>query len=539
MNDLQEKVRDKLINFYKILSNNYKGKQYISLQKKYHLHKSSETFHLFKFESGLWTFNKEVWTQFVTYNKIDINEVLYWILLPPICTQNPNTSVRDLLIKTIFASKELHQQEDSSQAYVEISCCTKINEIQKKFGLNRIINKNEKIAFIQIRYSPSLENNRAIENMQAALTLISDYIILIYDEINLNDSAKLINNSINKAKLNSYFKQKKIGLMQLFVNIQINFDREEKKINHNPEFQSSFNDMINNDKEVFNIFKKIYKKQRIKMQMIDIIDFETYNIFLETIINFCQNNTSIQNIVKKQFAFFSKVHCINESKDDSNFASILDYIIKIEKIQSSLPILHFDPNKKNNPIIFNEKLYNQFLSSNNIDKKSKSLNVIVFIYSNPKDMNLISKVISEVSINDANSKDELLAQIKYCGILKNIGQFYHLVNNINHLAFISITTPKKRKNYFNFLLFVSSIVNECNVVITIANKSSLKKQLFYFNKLKNIIDYLNINNKQDEKEYIQQFFVVNGTSINENETKEISKNLIVNQNNYLILFINA
>lgn len=154
-------------------------------------------------------------------------------------------------------------------------------------------------------------------------------------------------------------------------------------------------------------------------------------------------------------------------------------------------------------------------------------------------MNFINKTISEVSINDSNSEDDILAQIKYCGKVINIKKNFNTNSQIkseilaNTLAFISIKAPKNKKNSLNFLHFTTNIAVHCKNVIIVSNKSSFKRQFGYFKKLKNILDFLNL--QKDVNSLCQYNFVTNITSVHQNDTKEISKQLFLSKTDNLLL----
>lgn len=76
----------------------------------------------------------------------------------------------------------------------------------------------------------------------------------------------------------------------------------------------------------------------------------------------------------------------------------------------------------------------------------------------------------------------------------------------------------------NFLQFATSIAFHCQSVIVVSNKSSINKQISYFSKLKNLIDFINIQRK-NENEFCKIDFIINGTfdTFEQNEIQEIKK----------------
>lgn len=179
-----------------------------------------------------------------------------------------------------------------------------------------------------------------------------------------------------------------------------------------------------------------------------------------------------------------------------SFISALDNELILNTKNYIKPLLKFDPENRNFEINFNKSIWDDFITSNQID--DTCLYLILFSFSDPRDVYKISKVISTTSLTEIYSSKGLQAQIGYCGLIDSFADHNYDSKDKSqkyHLVFINVQNSLENINKSDLLFFETVIASRCNIIITILNEQYIKDQLIHTEKMMNLLEIYNETNE--------------------------------------------
>lgn len=449
--------------------------------------KTLKSYHIFQYDYNMWKFKPDIWKLFITDNQLKEDDILYWVLLTPSCITDDDIETDKIyqLAKTISMSKKI-QANLTQSMFVEIMYIGNLKDIRNDFKLNTIASQNEKMAFIQLRYTSSYKGKNIINNMQSILSLQANYILATYPIISLNDSFLLINNSIHQAYQSFYFNNRHIGMSFLMTNLPYPLDPAKKDIVHTRGFLKTFDATIQKN-NAFKMLVKNFQYLDPTVNCIDLYEVDTYANFLQSMINYVQKfvnkQSKLSNITFFLNYFITKsFNSIMDQKQMNNFMYHISNHFQETKKDEKKP----KPLYKliEGEIVKDDDEWTKFLKTHSINEKD-TLFIIFWAYSNQEDYEFINRILSKTEINDpSNDSQDLTATIKYCGTFENIAEQFNIkVKNKaskSHIAFLysnnSSNYSFKTVKYFNFY-----IANKCDLIITIEN-SQFQEVSYPYNK---------------------------------------------------------
>lgn len=467
-------------------------------------------YRLFEFVSDRWKYNSFKWPEFIRANKIEKDDILHLVLLQPSCMidKNIDKDITYKFVENITGCKINEPLNDDT--YVEIYFCGSYLNITTRFNININPRKNEYFIILHLRYPPSLKGRYEIDNMQVFLSLISDLDLSFFDINDLDDPVHFINTSMHQINQSFTIAPKTVNLMVLLKDIPI--ETEEEKYIVNPQFSNELEKQINQDKNTFKKIKSLYQYVIPSIQWIDIDNYKTYNYFLQTILNSNLDENTPRNNLVKLAKYWSMLPDLIDIEYQHQIMIIINlsntYALRAKEEKPILPLF-----KLSTIVYFNQGIWKDFLSTNNIDEKDL-LYIIFFTDINSSSVEETIKVLSAKPLYEITDKNQFKAYIEYCGAFQNILSRHNLKNKISkkisqtHLACIRIVGPSNNENNDEQIYFEAAIALHCNLIITNNDKNIGRK----------IFNVLNLYSKSRRNESIKipKFIKLSNTN---NKTK--------------------
>ena len=486
--------------------------------KKNNQDKKIDLYRLYEYKEKKWVYDEQIIENIRKKYNMKDDDIIHFILLLPSCTIKKKIQKDEFyqLVSSISGCKI--KGSITNDAYVELGICGNIKDIQKRFGISCIPNKNQEfLGLMQLRYPPSFENVKSIDYMQTSLSIISQYIVLTFPKNSIEEITHFINTSLYQIFQPSFYNLIEIGMTYLLDFDPSDIIQEIVELTQDKKFLDQIEIFLNQDEEILKTVKNFCDKVHTKVQWANEKYLDTYSNFLEIALHYCQKNVQKANKVAFINSLFKQMTDINLINDDQKKAEIINNSIKLyynidDKKENSF--LKYEMTKKESNIIFDSEISDEFISSNGID--IKSLYTIFFCFSDPDDVKYVMKMFQLENYNQSyiiNDK-EFIANIQYCGDINELLDFYKITktNNFNgkmkngklQLAYIFIQNllPNNKKLMNDLLFFETMIASQCDIVITIPNKTIFEAQMHFAEKLmnaKNILDIVNKKNIKSEK----------------------------------------